>query len=402
MLKIRHIYKRDDKLSDIVDIRKFILLFLTFALFFLGVGSGIGYYWVAKAFRGQIIANSRGETLGKFLSKKEKKPISNVYHKKTEVIKDIDNYSWSVPTVVSPFVGYGCRPGQHNNAYINSMQFRANQELIMPKPVNTYRIFLTGGSTAFSSGAPSQDRTIAAFLSQIINEGLSTSMNMTYEVFTMATPAWASTHERIIIENRLSEFEPDVVISFSGNNDVHWGAEGRNIFWFRSYADEFYYQLLNKAYTISMFKEMHDVVQIQSEKVSPSFVADRLEKNIKLSAYALSLHKIPYIFCLQPTLAVTKKPLTQFEARPIKKRSDRKEYFRQCYEEIDKHLSKLQLANFTYINLSNIFDERSDNEDLFLDSYHFGDKGNEIIAGQMYRQIKPIIVSSKQFSARQQ
>ena len=401
MLKIRHTYKRHDKLNDIGDIMKFSLIFLAFSLFFLGVGGGIGYYWIAKAFRRQIIVYSQAETLGKLLNREQKKAISHAYHKKTEVIKDIDNYSWSVPIVISPFVGHGCRPGQHNNAYINSMQFRANQELIMPKPVNTYRIFLTGGSTAFSSGAPSQDRTIAAYLSQIINEDLSTSTNMTYEVFTMATPAWASTHERIIIENRLSEFEPDVVISFSGNNDVHWGAQGRNIFWFRSYADEFYYQLLNMVYTISMSKKMPDVVQIQSEKVSPSLVADRLEKNIKLSAYALSLQEIPFIFCLQPTLAFTKKALTHVGTQQTNK-SDWKEYFRECYEEIDEHLSKLQLANFTYINLSNILDERSDDEELFLDSYHFGDKGNEIIAGQIYRQIKSIIISSKPFSMRQQ
>ena len=45
-------------------------------------------------------------------------------------------------------------PGQHGNAHINSMQFRAGKELEMPKPANTYRIFITGGSTAYGSGAP--------------------------------------------------------------------------------------------------------------------------------------------------------------------------------------------------------------------------------------------------------
>ena len=70
-------------------------------------------------------------------------------------------------------------------------------------------------------------------------------LNKNYEVFTMATPAWASTHERIMIENRLSDLEPDLVVSLSGNNDVHWGAKNRNVLWFRAYHDEFYFDLLD-------------------------------------------------------------------------------------------------------------------------------------------------------------
>ena len=118
---------------------------------------------------------------------------------------------------------------------------RSEEKLILPKPSNIHRIFITGGSTAFSSGAPSQDRTIAAYLNRLLSINLTPLTNINYEVFTMATPAWASTHERIMIENRLSDLEPDLVVSLSGNNDVHWEAKNRNVMWFRAYQDEFYF-----------------------------------------------------------------------------------------------------------------------------------------------------------------
>ena len=92
-----------------------------------------------------------------------------------------------------------------------------------PKPDNTFRICITGGSTAFGSGAPSQDRTIAGYLGRILSQELTPVTKLNYEVVNAANPAWASTHERILIENKISELDPDMIISFSGNNDVHWG-----------------------------------------------------------------------------------------------------------------------------------------------------------------------------------
>jgi lysophospholipase L1-like esterase len=373
------------------EIVKFSFLLLFIFLFLIGAGGFFGYYFAVGVFRAKIAQNAQAETLGKLLNQEQKIAISQVYADPWKAAQEIDNYSWAVPTVISPFVGHGSEPGTHDNAKINSQQFRAEQELLLPKPHHTYRIFLIGGSTAFSSGAPSQERTIAAYLTQILKKKLTPSTNTNYEVFTMATPAWASTHERIIIENRLSEFEPDLVISLSGNNDVHWGAQGRNVLWFRSYADEFYWDMINAVYSRVGLDKMPDVVQVQTAQIPPSIVAERLEKNIKLSSYALFLKQTPYLFCLQPTLAATKKVLTEREALIP---SNWREYFRDCYKEIDAHLAHLQIDNFTYCNLAEIFDDKNADEELFIDNYHFGDKGNAIIAERVYDCAKGIIASS--------
>jgi len=104
----------------------------------------------------------------------------------------------------------------------------------MPKPPTTYGIFFTGGSVAYGSGAPSQDKTIGQYLENLLNLEITPVSHLRYEVFTLASPAWTSTHERIVIENRLSELDPDMVISFSGSNDVHCAGAGRDVFWFRT------------------------------------------------------------------------------------------------------------------------------------------------------------------------
>ena len=373
-------------------------MLITIPLILISFGVILGYSYSVWHFRSKINRYSQSETLGKLLSvKKKKSGITKAYYNQAEVLKIIDNISWSVPSIITPFVGYGCKPGSHNNAKINSMQFRSEKELLLPKPADAYRIFITGGSTAFSSGAPSQDRTIAAYFNRLLSKSLTPLTNKNYEVFTMATPAWASTHERIIIENRLSDLEPDMVVSLSGNNDVHWGERNRNIMWFRAYKDQFYFDLLNDIYRMTTFKNLPDVVDNKSNPIDPFMVAKRLEKNVKISAYALSFQNVPYVFLLQPTLSLTAKKLTQHENKVLRKASVK--YFSECYKIIDEKLSEIKMKNFYYYNMTDIFDEEY--IDIFIDSYHFGDRGNEIIANEMYAYLRGIILDANSGSGRE-
>jgi len=356
----------------------------------LGIGIAVGRYSQFFAIKRQISSLSFGTTLGEILTDDQEKGVSPAYFDGEELIDDLSNISWAIPNIFTPFVGDAPEPGKHNNAHINSMQFRADNELAIPKPINVYRIFITGGSTAFGSGAPSQEKTIAGYLSRFLNDKLSSTTGFTYEVMTLANPAWASTHERIIIENRLSEFEPDMVISISGNNDVHWGYLGKDILWFQTYASSIFFDLLNTIYEIFGFSKMPDVTVTAKEPVSPALVADRLLKNVTLSSYVLSLENANYVYILQPTIDVSKKQLSERENR-IRKDKERMKYFTESYYLIDSSLSNFKMDNFKYIDLSNLFDNLSYEEEIFIDSYHFGDIGNEIIAKETYKYISEII-----------
>ncbi|HEX4350254.1 MAG TPA: SGNH/GDSL hydrolase family protein, partial [Verrucomicrobiae bacterium] len=293
---------------------------------------------------------------------------------------------------------------QHHNAFINSLQCRSDKEVSLPKPPGTFRIFIIGGSTAYGSGASSQDKTIGGYLTSILQKELAPETKYNYEVFTLATPSWASTQERIIIENKLLDWQPDLVISFSGNNDVHWGMLGRNVLWFRTYQEEFNWHILEWASKEFQKKPLTDVVPVESHPIAPSLVADRLERNVRLSALALGMTNIPYIFCLQPTLAMTKKPLDDAERNNLANLStidhtlSGSNYFSQCYTLIDSELSTLKMDNFIYVNLTGVFDTMKTPDRLFLDCYHFGDKGNAIIARGLFDSLKKLLAAS-QFSS---
>jgi len=68
------------------------------------------------------------------------------------------------------------------------------------------------------------------------------------------------------------------------------------------------------------------------------------------------------------------------------------EYFQECYAQINVDLNSLQEENCRYINLSRVFDGIGDQEEIFVDSYHFGDKGNEIIAQSLFTHIKELVL----------
>jgi len=365
-----------------------IIAVLVFAL-----GVFAGRYITISPLKKQIVNYSKSETLGRMLpSQEERKRRALAFYDSEAAMQEMDNFSWAVPNVLTPFVGNGPRPGKNDNALINSMQFRADKEVTMPKPDHVYRIFITGGSTAYGSGAPDQERIIGGYLERILNTELSPITKMKYEVFTMANPAWASTHERIIVENRLSELEPDMVISYSGNNDVHWGRLGRNVLWFRSYADQHFWDMLNTAYESAGYSPMPEVVEVDSSPIRPSVVADRLEKNIRLICFTLSMQGARYVFVLQPNLFVSTKPLTAREHELLQSRTPAvRDYFSQCYAELESRLAALSIGNFAYVDQSDIFGDFTDKDEIFLDSCHFGDRGNEIVARRLFERLRSII-----------
>lgn len=358
----------------------------------VALGYWAGLYTVAGRFDKVIRWVEQGETLAGVLAVTPLKDEQRNHYARayTSSALDIGSISWSVPNQPTPFVGTAPSPGQHQNAHINSWQMRNSEELQMPKPEGVYRIFLTGGSTAYGSGAPSQEQTIGSLLNDLLNKNLS-KPGLRYEVFTFANPAWASTQERIAIENYLSELQPDLVISLSGNNDVFWADAGRNVLWFSAFSDDYFKTLANTGLKTAGRKELQDLPQARPlpQPVPVQTVAYRLEKNVRLGAHALQ--GVDWVFFLQPTLSVSKKSLSSREKDFL---SNSKEYYVHCYQAIAASLSGVSLKNFKFIDLSGVFDRYGAEDDMFLDQFHFGDKGNAVIAQSILASLAPKIESS--------
>lgn len=352
----------------------------------LTAGFVVGRYAAQRNFAKILDERSKSTTLAPVAESSACGELAVAYLRPSEFRNNARNISWNVPMVAAPFVGSVPRPGRSNTAYVNSMQFRNRREITVPKPPSEYRVFLTGGSTAFGVGAPSQESTIGGFLEELLNRRFSPQTGMDYRVFTGANPAWASTHERILIENRISELEPDMVISFSGTNDVHWGVRGRNVLWFRTYEEEMFRTLLNGARRLTGYDAMPDVVKVTEDPTSPELVAERLAKNVELAALALRMSEAPYVFVLQPNWYVTHGMKDGPE-------DDRKsvEYFNRCYARIRNVLGSVKAENFLFEDLSDLFDPSLDKNLIYLDGYHFGDRGNEIVAEALLESISSLI-----------
>ena len=68
-----------------------------------------------------------------------------------------------------------------------------------------------------------------------------------------------------------------------------------------------------------------------------------------------------------------------------------KEYYVHCYQAIAASLSGVSLKNFKFIDLSGVFDRYGAEDDMFLDQFHFGDKGNAVIAQAILASLAPKI-----------
>jgi hypothetical protein len=129
-----------------------------------------------------------------------------------------------------------------------------------------------------------------------------------------------------------------------------------------------------------------------TSQVDPTLVAARLEKNVRLSLAALALKGTRYAFVLQPALAVTSKTLS---AREQKLRANELppvlDILTKSYQEIRTHVSSIHDDRFLYLDESDAFAGLGSTEEIFLDSYHFGDRGNGIVAGKIADGIRSML-----------
>lgn len=332
-----------------------------------------------------------GTSLGSQLDAAGKAALLPAYGDNDLQPDDLDGFCWVPKLVPTPFVGVAPLPGRHLGAEVNRLQFRDVRELRVPKPDGVFRIFLIGGSTAFGVGASSNEATIGARLQARLRAGRLADKLGEIEVFTFATPAWTSTHERIAVENLLADLQPNVVVSLSGNNDVYWSVPGTNVLWGATGYDA---NLHGAVAAILRGAAGHDLpahLAPDGAMTAPEVVADRLARNVDLLEQALRDSGAVYVFALQPTLAAVDKLPTARERAWLERIPEReRRNFRDCYREIAARLAPRMADRF--VDLAGSLNALHDRE-AFLDLFHFGDLGNDLIATAIAARLEAVLAT---------
>ena len=107
------------------------------------------------------------------------------------------------------------KPVKHEDIHINSHGFRG-PEFSEQKPENTYRIFTLGGSTTFGHSL-ADNETWSAYLQKKFDQ---TNLKFNVEVINAGINKANSHTELKLIEDRLLDFDPDLVIMYDGWNDA--------------------------------------------------------------------------------------------------------------------------------------------------------------------------------------
>ncbi|MBT5143574.1 MAG: hypothetical protein HOH43_09555 [Candidatus Latescibacteria bacterium] len=329
--------------------------------------------------RRRIAEKQSAERLGKFVSDpQEVQALAQAYADPRKAESELPQYPWDIKLTPTPFVGVMPMRQSREHVQVNDQHFRSPTSIPIEKPAGEDRVFLVGGSTAFGVGVP-DDGTVAVFLEAHLDQ-----VRNRASVTTAACPAWASTHERILIENVLAVMAPDAVVCLSGFNEAHWAWNRRNVRWFNTYGDEHFNECINFSRAFVGHSRIQESQPQLDTEPSPQEVADVLSANVHLAAVALTRTGCPkYVFALQPCMPVTEKELTEREAtrfavwHPVQV-----EYYRACYESIRDSLGDLagRMDGFQFVDCSRVFDDLSSQDEIFIDGSHCGDRGNRMVA----------------------
>ena len=226
--------------------------------------------------------------------------------------------------------------------YINSDGFRG-PEITKAKPLNTYRIFVVGGSTTFGAGSLDH-QTPPFYLEEFYNQ---TNLDVNVEVINAGWPFRWSLPETTMIKENLLDYEPDLFIVYDGVNELIWQRKGHS-------------------------------------NASPTQWMERWMETCDLG----NKQGFDTIITLQPMISTGKKILTQqeVEQRLRLERGDMAKNYPVYIEQLNELKNHCTLT----ADLRGIFDHLE--EPLYWDWAHTGPKGNQIIAENLYQLSLPTVM----------
>jgi len=285
---------------------------------------------------------------------------------------------------------YTLEPNQHKQTVnINDYGFRG-PEISKIKEDGTYRIFVVGGSTTISLRAPSDEQTHPGFLQELFNKS---ELDFPIQVINAGTPSFASSQELSIIQNKIVDFEPDLIVIYDGTNDLNlpYGYTPEKSS-FRSTVADGFNRYLSFWETVPVI--YHIFNNFGSEEKTYDFDSSTIESKVKLWKENVdNICKIgnekdfDVVILLQPILGTGNKKLTEYEQN--QHNIFQHEKVLQSYEKFANELIYFEKSCTEVKDFRNIFD--SYNQTIYFDNAHVKYHANEIIAENIFNTVYPIV-----------
>lgn len=321
----------------------------------------------------------------------------------TDAFKEVDWFdsrwicfdSMAVEWVEDPILLYS--PNQSfSTIHINNVGFRG-PDISIEKPMETYRIFVVGGSTTFGYGSSNDDTTIPGY----IQKEFKNFKNI--EVINAGIGLATSFEEKYLIQNIITDLSPDMIIVYDGWNDgVYRKINGmvplgivdtdKDPFKFKNYP--FYRTpFVISANIINNDVQAESDIRTQKEIVTPEIkktVTDLWKQNIEQICKTQEKKGIKTMVFLQPLVSTGNKPLfgdeSTFNNPELHDFEDTSEIVLMLSGQLDNLKNTCSVA----VNLTNVFDNTK--KPVFYDQGHMNELGNKIIAKKIYDNIYPIVL----------
>jgi lysophospholipase L1-like esterase len=293
-------------------------------------------------------------------------------------------------------------PNQHTSTFnINNYGFRG-PDISLEKDEKTFRVFVVGSSTTRGAGSTNDSSTIAGFLQKFLEQD---NLPIRIEVINAGINAYFSLWEKQLIQNKLLEFKPDLIIAYSGFADLDNSLEYHKG---KYYEISFVDKMIEKTYEIvPEYQSLQTIRKIQAdfrkdtqiqgvnseindpELIVSSEISEKVElwKQRWIEVCELGIeNNFETLIFLQPIVGSGNKILSDFENTAYEKTT--KHYVKE-YEKFAMEINDLNTRCLGAKDLRGIFDEYS--HTIQYDGIHTADEGNKIIAKNMYELVKPII-----------
>jgi lysophospholipase L1-like esterase len=155
-------------------------------------------------------------------------------HRNVGAINSYRHRGWKSVFVPSAIIGMRLAPSaafimQGRSLHLTTPQGFAALSLAegetiyaLPKPADTYRVLVLGGSTVFGVGVARPEDSLPALLRDELSAA---APQRRLEVINAGVPIANSAREFLYLETSLLRYDPDLVIAYNGWNDVWTGQE---------------------------------------------------------------------------------------------------------------------------------------------------------------------------------